>query len=358
MNINLLKYPASAALALLGALAADACTSMVVSGRASASGRPMLWKHRDTSQEANFVERSAATDSTFAYVALYNAGDSTLAEAWTGMNSRGFAIMNTASYNLAPDTAAYKDREGELMSAALQRCTTVDDFERLLSDMRRPRGVQANFGVIDAHGGAAYFEVADDSMVRFDADDDPHGCLIRTNYSKSGEPDGGYGYIRYDNAVHILGDAICKGTLTPEIFTEGASRSFYHSLLGRDVADDNCSWTVDQDFIPRYTSTAAIVIEGVCCEDDDHLAVMWTAIGYPPCAIVQPVTVNSVPQGLRPTLPGFRSPDCDEALARKAQAFPLVRGNGQHYINLDYVRESSAECSLKSLENYRRFRKP
>ncbi len=195
-------------------------------------------------------------------------------------------------------------------------------------------------------------------MVRFDADDDPHGCLIRTNYSKSGELDGGYGYIRYDNAVHILGDAICKGTLTPELFTEGASRSFYHSLLGRDVADDNCSWTVDQDFIPRYTSTAAIVIEGVCCEDDAHLAVMWTAIGYPPCAIVQPVTVNSVPQGLRPTLPGFRSPDCDEALARKAQAFPLVRGNGQHYINLDYVRESSAECSLKSLENYRRFRKP
>ncbi len=66
----------------------------------------MLWKHRDTSQEANFVERSAATDSTFAYVALYNAGDSTLAEAWTGMNSRGFAIMNTASYNLAHTTTA------------------------------------------------------------------------------------------------------------------------------------------------------------------------------------------------------------------------------------------------------------
>lgn len=163
------KAIVSVAILLTGAMAADACTSMVVSGRASKSGRPMLWKHRDTSQAANFVERIPASDSTFAYVALYNAGDSTLSEAWTGMNSRGFAIMNTASYNLAPDTAVYKDREGEVMAAALRSCTTVDDFGQMLADMRSPRGVQANFGVIDAYGGAAYFEVSDNTMQRFDA---------------------------------------------------------------------------------------------------------------------------------------------------------------------------------------------
>lgn len=343
-----------AVLFLAGTLSSLACTSMVVSGRASLSGRPMLWKHRDTSQASNFVERTAATDSTLAYVALYNAGDSALTEAWTGMNSSGFGIMNTASYNLAPDTARYKDREGEVMTAALRRCTTVDDFERLLKEMKQPRGVQANFGVIDAHGGAAYFEVSDDDMTRFNADDDPSGCLIRTNFSVSGVPDGGYGYIRHDNAAAILADAVATGTLTPELFTEKASRSFYHSLLGRDISTDSCRWAVDQDFIPRYTSTASIVIEGVNSEADN--AVMWTAIGYPPCAIVQPVTVDSVPQGLRPTLPGFRSIDCEEALTRKALAFPIKRGNGNHYINMNYVRRCSEECKQKSLENYRRFR--
>lgn len=354
--MKLIQLTISILITLASAVSAEACTSMVVSGRASLSGRPMLWKHRDTSQASSFVERTAATDSTMAYVALYNAGDSTLSEAWTGMNSSGFGIMNTASYNLAPDTARYKDREGEVMAAALRRCSTVDDFERLLGEMKSPRGVQANFGVIDAHGGAAYFEVSDNGMTRFNADDDPSGCLIRTNFSVSGETDGGYGYIRYDNAAHILGDAIASGTLTPEHFTEKASRSFYHSIIGHDVAADTCRWAVDQDFIPRYTSTASIVIEGVNTETTADRAVMWTALGYPPCAIVQPVTVDSVPQGLRPTLPGFRSIDCEEALTRKALAFPIKRGNGNHYIDMSYVRRCSEKCKQKSLENYHRLR--
>ena len=86
---------------------AEACTSMLVSGAYSRSGRPMMWKHRDTGAEDNFIERKAATDSTIGFVALYNGGDSLLREAWMGVNDRGFAIMNTASYNLAPDTTDY-----------------------------------------------------------------------------------------------------------------------------------------------------------------------------------------------------------------------------------------------------------
>lgn len=317
----------------------------------------MLWKHRDTSCAENFVERSSATDSTFAYVALYNAGDSTLSDAWIGMNSCGFAIMNTASYNIQPDTAKYKDREGAVMASALKRCSTVDDFQTLLDELQLPRGVQANFGVIDAVGGAAYFEVSDYTCVRFNADDSPDGCLIRTNFSFSGEKDGGYGYIRYDNTVHILENQISNGSLSPQDFTETASRSFYHSVMDRDMAADSCRWIVDQDFIPRYTSTASIVIEGANPSGQPNNPVMWTAIGYPPCAIVQPVTVDSVPEGLRPLLPGFKSKDCTEALERKNKAFPLKRGNGKHYIDMDFVRKCAGQCRLKSLETYNNFKK-
>ena len=83
------------------------CTSAIISGKANPEGRTLLWKHRDTGHEHNFVARVSPTGHSLGYVALFNGGDSLLNEAWIGMNEAGFAIMNTASYNLAPDTAAY-----------------------------------------------------------------------------------------------------------------------------------------------------------------------------------------------------------------------------------------------------------
>ena len=314
-----------------------ACTSMVVSGRASASGKPMLWKHRDCSAELSFIERSEATDSTLAFVALYNAGDSTLSEAWTGMNSSGFSIINTASYNLAPDTARYADREGEVMRAALQHCRTVDDFGQLLADMRCPRGVQANFGVIDAHGGACYYEVNDHEMWRYDCDDTPDGVIVRTNFSFSKGREGGYGYIRYDNACELSRPYIEAHTLTPAVFTDTLSRSFYQSLVGRDMSDTTDRWLADQDFIPRYSSSASIVIEGIDGDDGPAGCVMWAALGYPPVAMTRRVTLDQVPEQLRPTLPGWLSPDAADALGRKRRVFP-VRNSEARYIDLDQLR--------------------
>ena len=75
-----------------------------------------------------------------------------------GFNEAGFAIMNTASYNLnGNDGVKNMDREGELMRYALERCKSVDDFENLLKTLPKPLGVEANFGVIDAAGNGAYF---------------------------------------------------------------------------------------------------------------------------------------------------------------------------------------------------------
>ena len=105
---------------LFASLQVFACTSAIVSAKASKTGRPLLWKNRDTGTEHNFVEKVEAKDGNYAYVALYNGGDKKLRDAWLGMNEVGFAIMNTASYNLAPDTAKLKDQEGYVMSLALQ----------------------------------------------------------------------------------------------------------------------------------------------------------------------------------------------------------------------------------------------
>lgn len=341
-------------LAVAGAtIATEACTSMIVSAGASASGRPLLWKHRDTGCESNFVERTPARDGRHGYVALYNAGDSLLSEAWIGVNDVDFAIMNTASYNLAPDTASYKDREGAVMAEALRRCVTVDDFERLLQELPKPLGVQANFGVIDSQGNGAYFETDDYNYKKYDLADAEDGVLIRTNYSESGNDTDGYGYIRYNNTCQLLADKIASRSLAPADLTEGVSRSFYHSLTGRDMAADGSRWLVDQDFVPRRSSTASIVIEGARPGDTaGRRSTMWTALGYPPCAIVEAVTVDHVPEGMRPTLDGFRSPTCEETISKKRLAFPISRGSGPHYIDMDFLRPMIKRCHEESMKNY------
>lgn len=127
------------AASLFAASPTDACTSLVASGRATPDGRPILWKHRDTDAPSNYLARvEPGSPGEIGFVGLFNAGDSIMRDAWAGMNDAGFAIMNTASYNLAPDTTDFKDREAVVMGIALRRCRTVADFAALLDSLPRP----------------------------------------------------------------------------------------------------------------------------------------------------------------------------------------------------------------------------
>lgn len=337
---------------LLGTVSAEACTSMIVSSRASASGRPLLWKHRDTGADNNFLMRvESRADGEIGYVGLFNGGDSLLSEAWMGMNDCGFAIMNTASYNLAPDTAAYKDREGAVMSAALRTCATVDDFEMLLKKLPKPLGVQANFGVIDAVGGAAYFETDDYSWTRFNVDDTPDGVLIRSNYSFSGDDGKGYGYIRYNTALQLTAEAVAAHAVSPELLTETLSRSFYHSLIGRDMYGDDI--IVNRDFIPRDISTSSIVVEGVNPGYHPSAIRMWAALGYPPCSVTRLVTLTDIPAGFLPAGDRWRSPECDESGRLRLSTIPYSGGSGPNYIDMRRLRPINEAKRAESIENYR-----
>lgn len=339
---------------LIAGAQADACTSAIVSAKASKTGRPLLWKNRDTGTEHNFVEKVEAKDGNYAYVALYNGGDSTLRDAWLGMNEVGFAIMNTASYNLAPDTAKLKDQEGYVMSLALQKCRTLADFETLLDTISKPMGVQANFGLIDASGDGAYYETDDFTYKKYSLADAENGVLVRTNYSYSGEKDGGYGYIREDNAWYLLEPYIKSQSVEACVFTDEISRSFYHSLKGRDVQLGDDRWVVDQDYIPRRTTSASVVIEGIVPGEDPGLYIMWTEIGYPPCSYTIPVMIDSVPEELRPHGKEWRSPLCNDIIKKKRSVFSVKRGSGKHYIDMNVVRTFSTQGKAKSRENYQK----
>lgn len=357
------KQVLSFLLILVGCFAAMACTSAIISGEKTLSGRPLLWKHRDTGCLDNRVELIKAHDGCMEFVAIFDATDPCDTSAWTGFNEAGFAIMNTASYNLNDDDVpeSEMDREGVLMKLALEHCVTVNDFERMLQSLPKPLGVEANFGVIDAQGNGAYFETGNYTYKKYDLADVADGVLVRTNFSHSGRADGGMGYVRYGNAEHLLSAHIEAGDFEPWMFTEQFSRTFYHSLLGKDFTHSGEEWLVDQDFIPRRISTASIVIEGVATGEPPALTTMWIALGYPPCAdtfAARLGVAGGVPAALRGTGENHHSPQCDIVRARQAEVFSINRGNGSHYLNLRklYNEEGTGYCQLlvkKNMEMYK-----
>lgn len=346
---------------LAATLVAEACTSAIVSGKLTANGRPLLWKHRDTDDLNNRVERVRAHDGLFEFVALFNASDAIMESAWQGFNEKGFAIMNTASYNIKDDNVPDKDmdKEGILMRHALERCVTVDDFERLLEQLPKPLGVEANFGVIDAQGNGAYFETNNYKWVRYDLKDEPTGILTRTNYSLSGREGEGMGYIRHDNERELLRPYILNRNITPAVFTEVLSRTFYHSKLNKNYNDSGIEWVVDQDFIPRRSSSASVVIEGVLPGESPSLTTMWVALGYPPCAEVFAAWLgdNGVPQVLQGTLKDHHSPQCDIVNQRKAEVFSVKRGSGQRYIRLSklYNKQGTGYVQILTKKNLQAY---
>ena len=332
----MIKYFCTALLMLAGIFEMSACTSAIISGKLTENHRPILWKHRDTSCLDNIVEIIEGKDGRYEYAALFNSTDTTLSEAWLGFNKTGFAIMNTASYNLKNDTITKMDYEGIVMAEALATCRTVDDFEQLLKDMPKPLRVEANFGVIDAFGGAAYFETDNWSYKRFNVDDTEEGYLVRTNYSKSGRKDEGFGYVREATAEYILKDYIANKNVTPMVFTENISRSFYHSLIGEDFATKEATWVVDRDFIPRRISSASVAIEGVNPGQNPLATTMWTVLGYPPCGVVEPIWLDGsgVPAGLKADPVTNKAPLCEQANELKKSVFSMQRDNGNNYLNI------------------------
>jgi len=269
--------------ALLPVQEAFCCTTVIVSAKASATGRPMMYKQRDADPEYN--EMHYFTGNGYSYTGLINTGKT--ASVYGGINEKGFAIMNNLSYNLVPKGVDHDPQNGKVMKGALERCASIEDFVAYI-DTARFWGCSANFGVIDAHGGAAYFEVWDSLVVRYDVPDG--GYLYRTNFSFAGRHTTGGGQSRYDAATVAL--KAHKGKFTREWLFENIGRSFYYR--GEDLLDRDCSlYDLPDSSIARTCSVAGLLIEGVGSKDKENSGVVWTAPGYVPCCYAVPVWVAS-----------------------------------------------------------------
>ncbi|MBR5856112.1 MAG: hypothetical protein IKY70_02435, partial [Bacteroidales bacterium] len=171
---------------------------------------------------------------------------------------------------------------------------------------------------------------------------------------------------RYTNAENIIKSHIGRaGDITPEWIFNSLSRSFYHSLLDIDLVKENSvkgggilqrgsGWFIDQDFIPRESTTSVMVFKGVKAGEDPLETVMWTLLGYPPVGVAVPIFVKA-----KENQPKFmvrrgngadeimeskglgQNPEnalaCDLSLALKSKIFPVKRGNGDKYYNFSLI---------------------
>ncbi|MDR1527890.1 MAG: hypothetical protein LBS46_09535 [Dysgonamonadaceae bacterium] len=335
-----------------------ACTSAIITGKITADGRPLLWKHRDTDDENNRM--AFFKGATYDFLALLSSSDKD-GIAWTGSNSAGFSIMNTASYNLKEDTITGMDREGALMYQALSECRNLVDFETFLDNYPRPMRVEANFGVIDAEGGAAYYEVNNTRWTKVDANNPqtaPNGYLIYTNFSYTGRFNEGMGYIRHQTATEIISRQAAWGNITPHWIFNHLSRSYYHSLMGINLLDEPFSpekaagWVYDQDFIPRKITSASLVIQGVKPGENPEMTTVWTVLGYPPVGIAVPMWVKAgerQPEIMLKSATPNHARMCDWALALKRNIFPITRGNGPKYMNFNQIYNSDGTGYMQQL---------
>ena len=321
------------------------CTTAVVSGKATEDGRPLLLKNRDTGELQNRLVHFS--DGKYRFIGLVNSPDKNNKEVWVGFNEAGFGIMNSASYNLksSDDTTKIADLEGIIMKMALDKCATVDDFEKLLNDLPKPLGVEANFGVIDASGGAAYFETNNFDYIKFDVNDPdvaPEGYLIRTNYSFAGKENKGFGYIRYATAAGLFENQTKDGKISFEFLINDVPRCLIHSFTNTDLAENlpeslnEKDYVYFRDYIPRYSTSAAVVVHGIKENESPSLTTMWTILGFPLTSVTIPLWLTDV--GLLPSIlmgdETGNAPLCNLALQLKDKVFSSQNDARENYMNL------------------------
>lgn len=337
----------------------NACTTGVMSGKFTKSGRPIIWKVRDTEHYKNAVKRY--TDGPIEYVGLINASDVNGDQIWGGHNEAGFAIMNSASFNVNADyDGDWDDREGHLMHEALKVCKTLADFENYLNKRPKPMGVAAHFGVLDAQGGCAFYEVNNDTWTKFDANDPevaPEGYVLRTNYSATGTEGVGYGYVRRASAEHLFRQ-IPVGALTIETVMQDLSRSTYHDVLKVDyraaysMLPPNEEFVATDDMICRYGTASTVTIEGVLEGEDPANTISWIQVGQPFVSITLPVfTGVEVPEVLAPKAPGKECPLGEVTMQLKERVYPLWKqADGHHYLQIGQLYNNRGTGITQSIE--------
>jgi hypothetical protein len=286
-----------------------ACTIGAFSSISTQSQKPLLWKNRDISNPNQAVY--FFTDGRYPYLCLVYADDRS--NVWAGINEKGFAIINSNSYNIgAGAPSGFTD--GELMKHALQNYASIEEFENFLDSTNLTgRRTPSNFAVMDSTGEATVFETSANNYDRFDASEESLGFMIRANFSLIGDSTRMTGYERYVRGSELARAGYQQGVLDAQYIFEKIARDLGgpgfnpYPLPFRDtVGSYPFGFLPTSTPINRNRTRACIVIVGRRPYDSDKLYRMMTILGEPCVGIALPIflSANRVPEPISgPGLP-------------------------------------------------------
>jgi len=313
------------------------CTGAVVSVGASADGAPLLWKNRDTGFLSNKV--IFVKEHPYRFIGIVNAHETSGRFVYAGLNSEGFAIINTVAYNLPKNEGEVHDLEGQIMSDALRKCRTTADFEAYLqANTGESLGSWSTFGVIDAEGGAELFEVHNNGYYKLNAAAEKKKYLVVTNFARNGKIGQGEGYLRFERAS-LLFNKLKIPEIAPEIIFRHISRDIGNVLVKHPASPEISKssltdplWIHSRNCINRPSTSAAIIIQGKKAGDPESRATLWVILGEPVTSAAIPLWVEAgeVPAVL---WEGKTAPLCAESLRIKKLIHPFAEGSKKNYLN-------------------------
>jgi len=278
---------------------AQACTIGVASGRATADGRPLLWKVRDNGAVPD-NEVYYNTSLTLPFIAVVTADGGPDSPAWMGTNVHGFALVNADARDLAdPESRA----NGEFMREALGSCRSVSEFLALLEATNGIRDTHGNFGVIDSTGAAFIIEASRDEFWTYDTWSTERGFIIRTNFAcvdtAGAGIDGLPGEERFVRSTDLVTGWADAGNLNVANLALRHARDFSNwacqpfPVPCYDCGEpDSLYGCFDTYFsISAGGTVSAAVIQGVApppAVEPAWLTTFWVQLGQPACTIASP----------------------------------------------------------------------
>ena len=207
-----------------------------------------------------------------------------------------------------------------LLEKALEKCETLADFEAMLAKWFNYYlyVISGNFAVIDAHGGAAIYEVWSNgtnylTWEKYDANEAENGFVVRANSHMTEGwviRDGGVA-LRYERAQELFTELSRNKALTPRNVLR---------IVGKDLAGDcdkfaaNCEACAkyDKDYaqgdpdptnfntdkaLSRNSTTSSYVIDGAFTPADIPLITLYCVLGEPSFSPAAPyfLTAEKVP---------------------------------------------------------------
>src|SRR5690606_15324087 len=124
------------------------------------------------------------------------------------------------------------------------------------------------------------------------------GYVIRTNYSETGTPDSGYGFIRRQTAEKIFAEAKRMNRLNYQTIVQEFTRCFYHSVFGLDYREKYETSTpatvfiASDDLLTRHSSSSSIIVQSIKKGESPDMSTIWAQVGFPGTCIAIPLWVR------------------------------------------------------------------